>query len=81
MPILSGSSGQTDEKQSLRKKYLEVFQLTIRPRSGVCRNSWSRLLAEFHFNTFEEASPPSGTIFLMPGNDAVQELAPENYVV
>lgn len=73
-------------KAITQKKYLEVFQLTIRSRSGVCRNSWSRLLAEFHFNTFEEAK--FGCLFplqeyfffiFMPGNDAVQERTPEKW--
>lgn len=58
-------------KAITRRKCLEGFQLIIRSRSGVYRNSWSRLLTEFHFNASEEDqfgffSPLQG-----PGNEAL----------
>lgn len=41
-------------KAITQREYLERFQLMIRSRPGVYRNSWSHLLTEFRFNTFKE---------------------------
>lgn len=60
-----------------QEKVFEVSQLMIWSRSGVYRNSWSRLLAEFHFSTSEEATfwlfHPPGLFFNARHRCSVQE--------
>lgn len=53
MPILSGSRCRLMKAITLWN-YLEGFQLIIRSRSGVYRNSWSCLLAELYFHTLKD---------------------------